>query len=336
MKGNQNMRPELRPAQWSLAAGLLLTLGPVATPVAAQSRVDDSAAEAAYECPQPAPEQFATRVMELSGAVWDKNSLGCAADLMSAAAAAAPSDIALQVQALLANIGYIAHVNSLWDFDLYGIRVPEWSARIQHAIEHAAAIDQRLAAVSADDPDLLSARALYKLTWPTKVAETRTTMSEARAAQVLLEKATAKDPSALDGNALWILGRVYFDLPEFAGGDGVKAVKLLEQAHAQTPKNLSLLRYSAYVYAQERNPPMAKRRLAEMLAIEPQPADLQAAVDELKNARDLATRLPDPALAAKLTAKRDALLAAHPQLLARKPTAANMHGGVDPFTGKEY
>ncbi|HMS81945.1 MAG TPA: hypothetical protein PKC20_20975 [Burkholderiaceae bacterium] len=54
------------------------------------------------------------------------------------------------------------------------------------------------------------------------------------------------------------------------------------------------------------------------------------------DARDLATRLKDAALAQKLTDKRDALLKAHPQLLARKPTAANMHGGVDPITGKEY
>jgi len=244
--------------------------------------------------------------------------------------------VALQIQALLANVAYLSHVNLLWDFDLYGIRVPEWSARIKHAIEQANGIDQRLFTSSADSADLLAARALYKLTWPNKVTDTKTVMKETRAALALLEQAVAKDPQALGGNALWVLGRVYFDLPEFAGGDAVKAVTLLERAHSQTPNNISLLRYSAYVYAQERNPSMAKRRLSEMLAVAPDPADLQTAADELKNARDLATRLPDPALAQRLTEKRDALLKTHPQLLARKPTAANMHGGVDPITGKEY
>ncbi len=330
------MKPALSPARWRGCGVLLLLLPATVALAAGPSRVEDSAADAVYDCPMPAPEQFEARVAELSAAVWDKNSLGCAADLMSAAAEGAAADPATQVLSLLANVAYISHVNLLWDFDLYGIRVPEWSARIQHAIGHANPIDQRLAALPVEDADILAARALYKLTWPTKVADAKTVITETRAAQALLERAVAKDPKALGGNALWVLGRVYYDLPEFAGGDGVKAVKLLEQAHAQTPKNLSLLRYSAYVYAQDREPARAKARLAEMLAVEPDPADLQTAADELKNARDLATRLKDATLAQKLTDKRDVLLKAHPQLLARKPTAANMHGGVDPITGKEY
>jgi hypothetical protein len=58
--------------------------------------------------------------------------------------------------------------------------------------------------------------------------------------------------------------------------------------------------------------------------------------DELKNARDLAHRIPAAELEAQLTAKRDALLEANPQLLTRASSAANMHGGVDPMTGKSY
>lgn len=330
------MKPDKWLACWRRYGALLVICGGAAAPAAGQSRVDNSAEDAVYDCPVPPHEQVEARVTQLAASVWDKNELGCAADLMSAAAEGAPSDVGLQVQALLTNIGYISHVNLLWDFDLYGIRVPEWSARIQHAIEHADAIDQRLAAVPVEDPDLMATRALYKLTWPVKVADTKTVMTQARAAQALLEKSVAKDPKALGGNALWILGRVYFDMPEFAGGDAVKAMRLLEQAHAQTPKNMAMLRYSAYVHAQERNPALAKTRLTELLAIEAEPADLQTAADELKNARDLAMRLPDAVLAQRLSEKRVALLKAHPQLLDRKPTAANMHGGVDPITGKEY
>lgn len=330
------MKPVKWHACWRGFGALLLALGNAGAFAAGPARVEDSATDAVYDCPVPPPEQFEARVTQLSTSTWDKNSLGCAADLMFVAADNAQSDIGLQVRALLATTAYIAHVNLLWDFDLYGIRVPEWTARIQHAIEHGNVLDQRLAAMPVEDPDLMSARALYRLTWPTKVADAKTIMIETRAAQALLEKAVVKDPNALGGNALWILGRIFFDLPEFAGGDGVKAVKLLEQAHAQTPGNLSMLRYSAYVHAQDRNPALARTRLTEMLSVDPDPADLQTAADELKNARDLATRLPDAALAQKLTARRDALLQAQPQLLARKPTAANMHGGVDPITGKEY
>ncbi len=330
------MASKCRLTGWHVHVVLSLLAGAAAMPAAGQSRVEDSAADAVYDCPQPPPQQFEARVTELSAATWDKNSLGCAADLLSAAAEGAPADIGLQVQALLANIAYLSHVNLLWDFDLYGVRVPEWSARLQRSIDQARTIEQRLESAALDDPDVMSARALYKLTWPVKMADTKTVMAETRAAQALLERATAQDPSALAGNSLWILGRVLFDLPEFAGGDGVKAVTLLERAHAQTPKNISLLRYSAYVYAQDRNPSKAKERLEAILAVDPDPSDLQTAADELKNARDLATRLADAALAQRLTEKRDALLQANPQLLARKPTAANMHGGVDPLTGKEY
>lgn len=330
------MGPDCKLTRWHVHAVLLSLLVAISSPAAGQSRVDDSAGDAVYACPEPAPEQFEARVTELSSATWDKNSLGCAADLMSAAAEGAPTDTMLQLQVLLANVAYISHVNLLWDFDLYGIRVPEWSTRLQHAITNAKAVDERLTTAAADNPDVMAARALYKLTWPVKVADTKTVMTETRAAQALLETATTKDPAALGGNALWVLARVYFDLPEFAGGDGVKALKLLEQAHAQTPQNIVLLRYSAYVHAQDRNPVLAKQRLTEILAVEPDPADLQTTADELKNARDLATRLADESLAQQLTEKRNALMKAHPQLLTRKPTAANMHGGVDPMTGKEY
>jgi tetratricopeptide (TPR) repeat protein len=330
------MGPDRRLAERRVRAAFLLLTGVMSLPALGQSRIEDSAADAVYECEPPPVEQFEARVTELSAAVWDKNSLGCAADLMSAAAAGAPEEAMLQLQALLAHVAYISHINLLWDFDLYGIRVPEWSARLQRAIDQAKAIEQRLAADASGHPDVLAARALYKLTWPVKVADTKTVMTETRAAKELLETATAKDPAALGGNALWILGRVYFDLPEFAGGDGVKALQLLEQAHAQTPNNIALLRYSAYVYAQNRDPSKAKARLAEIVAVEFDPSDLQTAADELKNARDLAMRLTDESLAQQLTEKRDALLKAHSQLLTRKPTAANMHGGVDPITGKEY
>ena len=74
----------------------------------------------------------------------------------------------------------------------------------------------------------------------------------------------------------------------------------------------------------------------QILPIEPSPLDLQLMADELKNARDLAHRIPAPELEAQLTAKRDALLQANPQLLTRASSAANMHGGVDPMTGKSY
>ena len=97
-----------------------------------------------------------------------------------------------------------------------------------------------------------------------------------------------------------------------------------------------MVRYAAFVRAQEHDAPAAKALLASMPELQADPEDLQILVDELRNARDLATRLGDESLRKRLDQRRDALLKQHPELLTRASTAANMHGGVDPITGKPY
>jgi tetratricopeptide (TPR) repeat protein len=241
----------------------------------------------------------------------------------------------LNVQALLATTGYIDHVNLLASLDLYGVHQPEWGARIHHAAEHGKVLEERLAALPVDDANVLAARALYRLTWPAKIAGTKTQLTESGAALELFSRAVALDPKALDGNALWLLGRLYYDLPEFAGGDPAKGIKLLEDAYRNTPQNVSLLRYSAYVLIQERDVARGKQRLAEVLKLQPSPANLQLFADELKGASELAERSGDSSLARQIAVKRDQLLTAHPELLRRLGSAANMHGGVDPMTGKD-
>ena len=312
---------------------VLLLTGPFA--VQAQTRLEDSAKDALYDCPMPPPDTVAATAIKLSAAQWDKNKLGCAADLWFALAESKTSDPMLNVQALLATTGYIDHVNLLASLDLYGVHQPEWGARIHHAAEHGKVLEERLAALPVDDANVLAARALYRLTWPAKIAGTKTQLAESGAALELFSRAVALDPKALDGNALWLLGRLYYELPEFAGGDPAKGIKLLENAYRNTPQNISLLRYSAYVLIQERDVPRGKQRLAEVLKLQPSPANLQLFADELKGASELAERSGDSSLARQIAVKRDQLLAAHPELLRRLGSAANMHGGVDPMTGKD-
>ena len=316
------------------AAYLVLLLSPVGA--SAQARLENSAEDASYDCPMPSPATVAATAAKLGTAQWDKNKLGCSADLWFALAQSAPAEPMPQVQALLAATAYIDQVNLLASLDLYGVHQPEWTARIHHAADHGKILEGRLGALTVDDANVLAARALYRLAWPTKIADTKTQLAESGAAFRLLSKAVALDPKALDGNALWILGRLYYDLPEFAGGDQAKGMALIEDAYRNTPQNVSLLRYSAYLFVQERDVPRAKQRLADMLELQPDPANLQLLADELKSASELATRIGETALAQHLVAKRDQLFKAHPQLLRRLGSAANMHGGVDPITGKDY
>jgi tetratricopeptide (TPR) repeat protein len=308
-----------------------------ATPAGAQSRVEDSAKDASYECSVPADAAaLQAKVGQLYPQKSDRNALGCAADLLFMAAQATPDDPQVNVQALLVESEYIDHVNTLWDFDIYGVRQPEWAARLAHAIPQGKTLAERVATLAPDDPTAECARAYFQVVWPFKSADAKTALTASRDAIPLLEKATAKQPNALDGNCLLILGRLYYEVPEFAGGDMDKAAAALDRATEVAPGNVGAWRYLAYVRLQAGDADGARQALAQMLGIEPSPLDLQLMADELKNGRDLAHRIPATELETQLTAKRDALLAANPQLLTRASSAANMHGGVDPMTGKSY
>ena len=322
------------PLKRALAVTLIVGVGFDAH---AQSRLAESAQDAHYDCPVPeSADALAARVAELYPKKHDRNSLGCAADLLTAAAMVTPDDSGLAVQALLVRSEYIDHVNTLWDYDIYGVRQPEWAARLEHAIAPGKVLAERIAQAAPDDPTALCARAYFGLVWPFKSADATTALTASRDAIPLLERAVAKEPAALDGNCQLMLGKLYYELPEFAGGDVAKAGTVLAKAHELAPGNASVTRYLAYTRLQEGDPETAKRLLAELLKLDTNAGDLQLTADELKNARDLAHRIPAAELEAQLSAKRDALLATHPELLTRASSAVNMHGGVDPITGKSY
>lgn len=321
-----------------LRQSLLLTCSlVVCVELAAQEQVADSAKDATYECVAPAqPDALRSKAQELARATYDKNKLGCAADLWFKLVKDRPGDGAALRSAALTDVIYIEKINTLWDFDLYGIRAPEWSARLQHATQQGDVLVNQLASAAPNDPVALTLRARYAVAWSSKQTDGKKVSAEAHRAIQLLATAVAKDPRALDGGALLALGRLYYELPEFDGGDIAKSIAALERARTVAPKNQAVLGYLAYVYGETGRRDDAIAVLRALLPTDPQDADLQESADQLRNARDLAKRIGEQQLAAQLDTKRAGLLTAHPQLLTRAPTAANMHGGVDPLTGKEY
>ena len=203
------------------------------------------------------------------------------------------------------------------------MRQPEWAARLAHAIPQGKALAERVAKLAPEDPTAECARAYFQIVWPFKSADAKTALMSSRDAIPLLEKATAKEPGALDGNCLLMLGRLYYEVPEFAGGDMDKAAATLNKATKSRRTTSPCWRYLAYVRLQANDAEGATQALAQMLKIEPTPLDLQLMADELKNARDLAHRIPAAELETQLTAKRDALLqgasrAAHARVVGRE------------------
>jgi tetratricopeptide (TPR) repeat protein len=305
--------------------------------LAAQERVADSEKDATYECIAPSqPDALRAKAEEFARETYDKNKLGCAADLWFKLVKARPGDGASLLNATSTEVNYIEKVNTLWDFDLYGIRAPEWSARLLHATQQGDVLVSQLASSAPNDPVALTLRARYAVAWSSKQADGRKVSAEAHRAIQLLSTAVAKDPRTMNGGALLALGRLYYELPEFDGGDLAKSLATLERARTLTPKNQKVLGYLAYVYQETGRREDAIGALRAVLPTDPDETDLQESADQLRNARDLSKRIGEEQLAGQLDAKRAHLLAAHPQLLTRVPTAANMHGGVDPITGKEY
>lgn len=316
------------------AAALMLSCSAPAVADSAIATVHDSEKDAAYSCPKgPTTPALAS---ELEAADWDKNKLACAADAWFALSNASPQDRDTALHAMLATTAYINHVNAFWNRDVFGIRGPEWLLRVGRASEHGKILESRLASLPGQDANILAARGLYRLAWSARLADTKTHYAESRAVMQLLNQAVSLDSKVLNGNALWELGRLYYELPEFSGGDTAKGRQLLDKAYRQSPKNPAILRYAAYVDAQEGDQAGAKAMLSQMLPIDSGSGGLQLLADQLKQAKELATRLGDSDLEKQLDDKRAKLLAQHPELLHRLPSAANMHEGVNPFTGKDY
>ncbi|GEM_PF-2363233 len=294
----------------------------------------NAAADARYECEVPA--EFSDLVKTgyaMAEHRYDKNQLACAADLLFKASNDAPEDAALAIGALAVSADYLDQVAILKNADLAGIQSEEWALRLEHGTHQASELIHRLQTLAPDQAEALalhgiSIAAINQFENPAKVKEA---VDDAIA---LLSEAIEKNPMVLDGQAMSILGRIYFEIPVLLGGDADKALTLYERAYAQTPKSVQLLRYLAEYWDGELEEEKALGYLREMLALKPSFAELQLFVDELRLANGLAERLGDEALHQQLKDKRSKLLEAHPMLNARKSPASAGHGGVDPLTGE--
>jgi hypothetical protein len=316
----------------------LLCLSPVISVAADQSGnaraiAVDAKKDAQYVCPDKHPTEKVAA--DWAASDWDKNRLACAADAWAALWDAKPRDRALAVRALRVTTNYMALVNSFRDEDLYSIHLVEYVARINKATVAGERLDARVAGMAADDAEALAARGLYRLQ-AGHIGEKKDVLKASKVALDLLEQAVKASPGAADGDAVLELAKLYYTLPEFLGGDPERTRQLLADGLKVAPSNVGLVRYAAFVDAQDHRLDAAKARLGDLLGLQPAPGSTQRFADELKGGTELATRLGLTELAGRLAGKRSAMFAQNANLLRRLPSAANLHGGVDPLTGKDY
>lgn len=302
--------------------------------------VNEHAAEdAKYDCPLPKDTktiQALARQLHIDG--HDKNKLGCAADLMFEAARRSPHDIDIQNEAILFHNDYLSHVNVLNDYDLLDIQGLEWTARAEKASQQVNEIIERAIKLKPDDTTLLTLAAIAKVETTRLVLGPKEAVDAVKKAMKMLEQAITIAPDAVNGLAMITLGRHYYELRGYNGGDNLKAIELYEKAYQSHPYNIRLQRYLVEAYDKEMNTSRATEILQKMLSLkDPPPEERQMFSDELRAGRGIAERLGATKLKEAFQRRREALLARHPELLNRFIEAHTGHFGEHPLTGeKDY
>lgn len=297
-----------------------------------------AASPAMAACPVPRNHaEFEAMYAKASGQRHDTAQLTCAAVMSANMAARRPALIELQLLALDAQINLLDALAAELDSLLYrgGDAVKDIKARWSIATRQGQAVSKRLGAAAQGDPSVATALIAFKLaSVVSSLAPAEVAFNAAARAIEPLSRILAKAPDALEGGGQLMLGRLYLQLPESAGGDLDKSISHLEAAYLIAPTNMVFQRWLIEGQVALGRHAEAQRVLAEMLRPEPSEAKRQEFADELRAGVGLAQRAGDAALADRLAAKRASLLTQYPYLQTRQTAAVLGHGGVDPMTGK--
>ncbi|SIP93891.1 tetratricopeptide repeat protein [Aquipseudomonas alcaligenes] len=297
----------------------------------------EKAAQPKLACSQPeSAEAMAQAYQSLASHKWSRSELGCAALYGFQLAQAQPGNVELGFGALVTQIDYLDLLASEYEGLYSG---PETSAELRlrwkQARSHGEALIEQLEPLAGKSVEFRTLRATF---WMASTVKESSPVESARAAARALpelEAVIAEKPETLGGLPLMLLGRMTFLLPEFAGGDPLRAIELLKQGVAVNPQDMVMRRWLAEVLISERQYPEAREVIKAAISVPANAAEPQAYADEMRAMAGLARRVNDEVMAEQVAQQRSRFLEAHPYLLARRSTASFGHGGADPFTGKE-
>lgn len=288
-------------------------------------------------CAEPASAEALLQAYQgLASHKWSRSELGCAALYGFQLAQGQPSNVELAFGALVTQIDYLDLLASEYEGLYAG---PETSAELRlrwkQARSQGQALVDQLEPLAGKTLEFRTLRATFWMASTVKESNPIEAATAAARALPELEAVVAEKPETLGGLPLMLLGRMTFLLPEFAGGDPVRAIELLRQGVAVNPQDMVMRRWLAEVLISERQYPEAREVIKAAIAAPVNSAEPQAYADEMRAMAGLARRVKDEAMAEQVAQQRSRFLEAHPYLLARRSSASFGHGGADPFTGKE-
>lgn len=264
--------------------------------------------------------------------------LSCAAWMSFVAAGRTPNATDMQILALDAQINLLEQLQLQLDSQTYqgGEAYEDIKARWALGIRQGKVLSARLAKAAAADATIAALRVIFDLvSVSSSLVKAEVAYPVAAATIGQLGALVDKNPKLLDGIGEVVLGRLYYQLPETAGGDLDKAVQHFAKAHEINRQQIVFQRWYAEGLVAVGRKDEARPVLARMAAMgDPEAIERQSYADELRAGIGLAERAGDAPLAQQLTGKRRALLKTFPELKTRAPAAISGHGGADPMTGK--
>lgn len=183
-------------------------------------------------------------------------------------------------------------------------------------------------------PEITVIKAAYTLASTMRESTTREMMEASRKARDLLDDVVVDSPELVDGLSLLMLSQLLLALPEFSGGDPIRAIELLKQGMAIDPENLSFHRWLIEGLVAERESAAAIEILRKAAEVPVEVSNPQDYVDMAKVLGGIAVRLGEKDIASHFSKNRKQLLTKKPYLLARKARASVGHGGANPITGE--
>lgn len=183
-------------------------------------------------------------------------------------------------------------------------------------------------------PEITVLKAAYILASTMRESDTREMMEASIKAKGLLDVVVEESPEVIDGLPLLMLAQLLLALPEFSGGDPIRAIELLEQGIEIDPENLSFHRWLIEGLVAERENAAAIEVLRKAAGVPVEASNPQDYVDMAKVLGGIAVRLGEKDVASHFSKNRKQLLTKKPYLLARKARASVGHGGANPITGE--
>lgn len=276
--------------------------------------------------------------VEMSEARWDRFAMGCAleygVELMDDLVFPVFS-IEKRLNLLGAHLTYFDVLNKQYNAHYQGGDLTtELSWRWDKNLIQTQRLLEKVEIYEFFIPEITVMKAAFLLASRQREHSTREVMDATAQAMILLEEVIADSPEAIGGLPLLMLSQSLLALPEFAGGDPLRAIELLEQGLTIDPNNLSFHRWLVEALLGEREKEAAITVLRKAMHVPVDVLHPQDYVDMAKDLGGIAVRLNVDDVAQHFSLNRQKLLSEKPYLLARKSRASVGHGGAHPITGE--